>query len=242
MTEQIIRAILRPYPRCYVYIHFDPRKVRPGDKEQIDHVVYVGEGTRERAWVDERTDSNGHSLWLRDLQYQGFSPDQYVSVKYRTRTKEQAVKLEKQLLQVYRKKGILLFNNERGYTGPVRTYENKFMPDAAFGSLIPPKRPEVEIESAMTEERFTSKVKRMENEAETKLDLRPFEDQQDDAAAWYLGRLVFLFSVNRTNQPRKPVALEVDDRFKPTQQLDDLLDKLTEIGLPIEIRSVPVSN
>jgi hypothetical protein len=135
MPEKVVHVVLRPYPRCYVYVHFDPRKVRPGDKGQFDHVVYVGKGTRARAWVDTRPCSRAHGLWLRDLQNHGFAPDEYVRIEFRRRTSEQARKLERELLAFYRSKGVLLFNNERGYNGPVRPYDNKWMPDPRFGKL-----------------------------------------------------------------------------------------------------------
>lgn len=239
MTEKVIRAVLRPYPRCYVYIHFDPRKVRPEDKDQIDHVVYVGEGTRERAWVDRRIYSPAHRLWLRDLQYRGFAPDEYVQVKFRKLTKGEALKLEQQLLKVYRDKGVLLFNREKGYKGPVRSYDNKWMPDPAFGKL---GRASPRIEgtqgqnAAMTEDRFKSTAQRDENEAEIRYDLRPFENQQDEALAWYLGNLVFRFSAVPIVRPTKPVAIVVDNRFALTRQMDGFLKNLTERDLPIEIR------
>jgi|SRR5580658_3443698 hypothetical protein len=135
MTEKVVPVVLRPFPRCYVYIHYDPRKVRPGDKGQIDHVVYVGKGTRARAWIDTRISSPSHRCWLRDLQSQGFAPDEFVRIEFRKRTSEQAKKLERQLLTFYRAKQVLLFNKERGYNGPVRPYDNKWMPDPKFGKL-----------------------------------------------------------------------------------------------------------
>jgi len=239
MTEKVIRAVLRPYPRCYVYIHFDPRKVRPEDKNQIDHVVYVGKGTRERPWVDRRIYSGAHRRWLRDLQYQGFAPDEYVRIEFRKLTEEEALKLEQQLLKFYRDKGVLLFNREKGYKGPVRTYDNKWIPDPAFGKLGRTSR---QIDgtqgqnAAMTEDRFKRMVERDESEAGIRYDLRPFEDQQNEATAWYLGNLVFLFSVSSIVPPTKPVTVVVDSRFTLTRQMDGFLKTLTERGLPIEIR------
>jgi hypothetical protein len=239
MTEKVIHAVLRPYPRCYVYIHFDPRKVRPEDRDQIDHVVYVGKGTRERAWVDRRIYSPAHRLWLRDLQYQGFAPDEYVRIEFRKLTEEEALELEQQLLKVYRDKGVLLFNREKGYKGPVRTYDNKWIPDPAFGKLGRARQRIEETQgqhAAMTEDRFKSTVQRDESEAEIRYDLRLFEGQQDEAAAWYLGNLVFQFSANPIDPPTKPVTIVVDNRFTLTRQMDGFLRNLTERGLPIEIR------
>jgi hypothetical protein len=237
MSERVYQVVLSPYSRCYVYVHFDPRKVRPDDKSQIDHIVYVGKGTRERAWADDRTNSSGHSLWLRDLQYQGFSPDQYVQIMSRNCTEEQALKTEQELLNLYRSKGVLLFNNEPGYKGPVRNYQNKSLPEPTFGGLRPVKRPELEPETLMTEERFKSGVKREEDETGIRRDVRSFEDQQNNAVVWYLSNLLFA-CVNPPNKPLKPVAILVDQRFMLSEEIDSFLDRLTEMGIRIEVRRI----
>src|ERR1700739_2618501 len=81
MPERLIRVVLSPYPRWYVYVPYDPRMVRTGESGQIDHVVYVGKGTRARAWVDASLSSPDHRRWLRDLQNDGFSPDEFVRIE-----------------------------------------------------------------------------------------------------------------------------------------------------------------
>lgn len=243
MTEKVVHVVLRPYARCYVYIHYDPRKVRPEDKEQIDHVVYVGRGTRERAWVDRRLYSPEHRRWLRDLQYQGFAPDEYVSIKFRRCTLDEAIKLERQVLNFYRSKEVLLFNKERGYKGPVRTYDNKWMPDPNFGKLVRMHSPRgeqeatQEVDNAMTEDDFKKTAERAENETSIRYDLRPFQDHQQKAVAWYLGKLIFELAASSIKPPSKAVLLLVDNRFVITPQLDGFLRRLNGLGLPIEVHS-----
>jgi hypothetical protein len=248
MTEKVVHVVLSPYPRCYVYIHYDPRKTRRGELEQIDHVVYVGKGTRARAWVDTRLNSPDHRRWLRDLQNQGFSPDEFVRIEKRRLTSEEAIKFEGELIAFYRKKGVLLFNKERGLKGSVRTYDNKWMRDPKFGKLgrthQSPRRKGEETEGkkkAMTEGDFKKAAVRTEDDTSITYDLRPFEDQQQGAVAWYLGNLIFESSAHPINSPSKAVVLLVDTRFVITPQLGGFARKLKAARLPIEVRCLPLA-
>jgi hypothetical protein len=182
------------------------------------------------------------------LQYHGFTPDEYVRIEFRKRTSEEAIKLERQLLTFYRTKGVLLFNKERGYKGPVRPYDNKWMPDPKFGELgrtqRPPRKKGGEMEGkekAMTAGEFKKTVKRTEDETSITYDLCPFEGQQQGAAAWYLGDLILKLSVGALNTS-KAVVLLVDTRFVTTPQLDGFVEKLKAAGLRIEVRCLPLAD
>jgi hypothetical protein len=87
----------------------------------------------------------------------------------------------------------------------------------------------------VTEDQFKKTAKRSEDDKSITYDVRPFEDQQQEAVAVYLGSLVFKLSVNALNTS-KAVALLADNRFVSTPQLDGFVEKLTAAGLPIEIR------
>jgi hypothetical protein len=140
MAEMNIKAAIRPYPRCYVYIHFDPRKLQLGEPLRVDHEVYVGKGTRARAWVDTRSYSPDRGRWLRDIRNQEFSRDRYVRIEFQARSSEEARKPEKSLIAFYRDKGALLFNKEKGWKGTVRIYQNKWFSDPEFGKLKPQRQ------------------------------------------------------------------------------------------------------
>lgn len=75
----------------YVYLHTDPRS-----KE----VMYVGSGTKERAWVYSATTRNNpdHLAWCIELQHLGYTPDEWVSIELRTRDKEQVLAWERKLI------------------------------------------------------------------------------------------------------------------------------------------------
>lgn len=236
MAERVMRVILSPYPRWYVYVHYDPRKVRKGEPGQIDHVVYVGKGTRGRAWVDTRLSSPDHRRWLRDLQNDGFSPDEFVRIEKGKLTSDQALNLERQLIAFYREKGVLLFNKEGGWTGPVRKYENKWMPDPSFGKM--PRRcpPLTSDKVAMREDDFNTAALRTEDETSVIYDLRAHGDRQEAAVAWYLGKLIFLSSAYSLRAPPKAAVLMVDARFVITSQLRRFLKKLKSAGIAVEIR------
>jgi hypothetical protein len=241
MAEQIIRRPFRPYPRCYVYIHHDPRAVVLGTSERTDHVVYVGKGTRARAWVDTRGSSLDHRRWLRDLQILGFAPDEFVKIVKRKLTSEEASKFERELIAFHRNNGATLFNKERGWKGAVRKYGNASAPEHEFGKLVGIGRKQKAAETqgaakAFTEDDFKSRSTRSEDDATITYDFRSFEDQQLDAVAWYLGFLVFRVSVGSIKIPSKDVVLMVDTRFEITRQLEKFVKKLKASRLPIEIR------
>lgn len=90
----------------------------------------------------------------------------------------------------------------------------------------------------MAEGEFKETVKRTEDETSVTYDLRPFEDQQQSAVAWYLGNLIFKSSMSALNTS-KAVAVLVDTRFESTAQLDEFLTKLKARGLRIEVRRMP---
>jgi hypothetical protein len=236
MTERVIHFVLSPYPRWYVYVHYDPRKDRKGEAEQIDNVVYVGKGTRARAWVDVRLSSPDHRRWLRDLQNDGFSPDEFVRIEKRKLTSEQAFKFERQLIASYRERGVLLFNKEKGWSGPARRYENRWMPDPAFGKMPRRCQPPTAYQEVMTEGNFKAAAARGEDQASVTYDLRPFGDRQQAAVAWYLGHLVFRLSAHLLRAPSKAVVLFVDARFAITSQLRGFVRKLKAADIPVEIR------
>jgi len=126
MAERVIHFVLSRYPRCYVYTHRHPQREA--------EVVYVGKGTRGRAWADTRR-SPDHRRWLRDWQTLGFAPDEFVRIERRKLTSMEAAKQERELIAFYRQQGALLFNKCRSGKWHVRTYYNKWMPDPKFGKL-----------------------------------------------------------------------------------------------------------
>lgn len=235
MSERVIHPILRPCPRWYVYVHYDPRRVRENDPRQIDHVVYVGKGTRARAWVDTRPSSPDHGRWLRDLQNDGFSPDQFVRIEKRRLTPDEALRLERQLIAFYRQNGALLFNKERAWSGPTRQYENKWMPDPAFGKMLPRWQP-LTGDEVMTESDFKAAALRTEDETAVIYDLRGLGERQQGAIAWYLGHLVFRLSAHGLVRPLKPLILLVHPSVLITRQIRGFVKKLKTAGIPIEIR------
>jgi hypothetical protein len=88
---------------------------------------------------------------------------------------------------------------------------------------------------AMTEDEFKKTVKRTEDETSVTYDLRPFEDQQQEAGALYLGSLIFKSSISKINTS-KAVVVFADTRFVMTPQLDGFVEKLKAKGLQIEVR------
>jgi hypothetical protein len=170
------------------------------------------------------------------LQNDGFSPDEFVRIEKRRLTSDQAIKFELELIAFYRKRGALLFNKEKGWTGPVRRYENKWMPDPAFGRMLRPCQPPNGYEAAMTEGEFRAAALRTEDETNVTYDLRPFGNRQQAAVAWCLGKRVFLLSAVPPKTTSKAVIFLVDARFVITSQLRGFIRKLKSVGIPIEIR------
>lgn len=76
----------------YVYFHVDPA---------TDEVVYVGSGTKERAWtIRESNRSNEQHLdWLLKLETEGRTPDEHVHIAHKFRTKREALDKEAELIE-----------------------------------------------------------------------------------------------------------------------------------------------
>lgn len=74
----------------YVYFHTDP---------ETGEIVYVGKGSRGRAWHCAESNSRGkeHALWMTDLIKRGFTPDSWVTIVESGLTKEKAFALENDL-------------------------------------------------------------------------------------------------------------------------------------------------
>ncbi|HEY2467838.1 MAG TPA: hypothetical protein VGI45_08350 [Terracidiphilus sp.] len=173
---------------------------------------------------------------MRDLQNDGFSPDEFVRIERRRLTSDQAFQFECELIAQYRRNGALLFNKERGNCEPVRRYENKWMPDPRFGEMPRRRPPLTGNEETMTENDFKSKALRTEDQTSVTYDLRPFADQQATAAAWYLGWLSFRLSARLLVTPTKAAVLLVDTRFEITAQFRRFLRKLKSANIAVEIR------
>ncbi len=186
--------------------------------------------------MDTRLSSPDHRRWLRDLQNEGVSPDEFVRIEKRKLTSDQALEFEGKLIAFYREKGDLLFNKEKGWTGPVRRYENKWMPDPAFGKIARRCQPATSLGEAMTEGDFKAEALRTEDEKSVTYDIRAFGKRQEAAVAWYLGKLVFLLSAHLLKAPSKAVVLLVDAPFFITSQLRGFVRKLISANIPVEIR------
>ncbi|HXX72467.1 MAG TPA: hypothetical protein VEI80_02140, partial [Candidatus Acidoferrales bacterium] len=89
-------------------------------------------------------------------------------------------------------------------------------------------------EHLMGEDDFKKTALRTETGNLVTYDLRPFKDQQH-AAAWYLGNLIFKSSISSLDTS-KSVLLLVGDTFKMTKQLKGFVGKLKAGGLSIEVR------
>ncbi len=75
----------------YVYTHTDP---------ETEEVIYVGKGSRGRAWHCAETNSRGytHAQHLNTLTLQGYTPDSWVTIIASGLTSEEAYKLETDLI------------------------------------------------------------------------------------------------------------------------------------------------
>lgn len=87
----------------------------------------------------------------------------------------------------------------------------------------------------MKEDDFKKTALRTEAGNLVTYDLRPFKDQQQDAAAWYLGNLIFKSSISSLDTS-KSVLLLVNNAFKATKQLMGFVRQLKAGGLTIEVR------
>ena len=76
----------------YVYFHVDP---------DSGEIVYVGSGTKERAWTARASNrhNEAHLTWLQRMETRGFTPDQYVSVVYRNSDKRAVLDKERELIE-----------------------------------------------------------------------------------------------------------------------------------------------
>ncbi|MGA7830528.1 MAG: hypothetical protein WCA21_06175 [Terracidiphilus sp.] len=87
----------------------------------------------------------------------------------------------------------------------------------------------------MTKDDFQQKVIRNETETAVFYDLRPFGNDQREAAAVYLGEQVFRLSVNALNTS-KAVELLVSEQYESTPQLEGFVEKLNAAGQAISIK------
>jgi len=89
----------------YVYYHVEPGRIR-GQKLP----VYIGVGTKDRAWYMRNRDVD-HLEWLMNFYSQGYLMDELVEIKHRRLSKKDAHKLELQLISELRPK----FNKNYDY-------------------------------------------------------------------------------------------------------------------------------
>jgi hypothetical protein len=87
----------------------------------------------------------------------------------------------------------------------------------------------------MTKDDFQQKAVRNETETAVSYDLRPFGNDQQEAAALFLGEQVFRLSVNALNTS-KAVELIVSEQYESTPQLEAFTEKLNAAGQAISIR------
>lgn len=75
----------------YVYTHTDP---------ETEEVIYVGKGSRGRAWHCAETNSRGytHAQHLNVLTLKGYTPDSWVTIVESGLSNEEAYKLETDLI------------------------------------------------------------------------------------------------------------------------------------------------
>lgn|SRR5574343_605140 len=87
---------LSPRDRYYVYIHVDP---------MTSSVVYVGKGTRGRAWVFSRDRSGGrkddHFLWMLGLEAAGLTPANWVYIVDEGLSEKEALSVESTLIGLH---------------------------------------------------------------------------------------------------------------------------------------------
>lgn len=78
----------------YVYTHTDPN---------TETVVYVGKGSRGRAWHCAETNSRSpeHALWLNGLIKLGYTPDSWVTIIETGLTEKESLALEATIMQSY---------------------------------------------------------------------------------------------------------------------------------------------
>ena len=76
----------------YVYFHVDPET---GD------IVYVGSGTKERAWTTRESNRNNvdHHNWLLQKETEGYTPDDYVQIVFKARSKREVLDKESTFIE-----------------------------------------------------------------------------------------------------------------------------------------------
>lgn len=81
----------------YVYLHRSP------DTKEI---VYIGFGTKERAWNCRKTHrrNNEHLDWLAYYDSKGYTMDEIVEISFKSRDREAALEMERKLIDTYRPK------------------------------------------------------------------------------------------------------------------------------------------
>lgn len=80
--------------QTYVYIHKDP---------ETENVIYVGSGTKDRAWHFRvsMSRSKEHTSYLNKLSAQGYIPSDWVEIISRNLSKGDGKKLEIELIERY---------------------------------------------------------------------------------------------------------------------------------------------
>ena len=76
----------------YVYFHTDP---------DTQEVMYIGFGTGERAWIGRCNNRNNseHVEWLASQQAKLRTPDEYVSIEFKSFDKNEALAKERELIE-----------------------------------------------------------------------------------------------------------------------------------------------
>lgn len=88
----------------------------------------------------------------------------------------------------------------------------------------------------MTKDEFKQKAIRSETETTVSYDLRPFGNDQQEAAALCLGEQVFRLSIGALNTS-KALVLVVDSKYQNTPQIGGHIEKLKTAGLPVSIET-----
>lgn len=88
---------LNDYQTFYVYLHQHPK---------TNEVVYVGIGTKARAWAVNVSGSRSkeHNAWMEELLEEGYLPTDWVRIVIKGRTKNVALKIESEEIDKYRPK------------------------------------------------------------------------------------------------------------------------------------------
>ena len=83
--------------RYYTYVHFDPI---------TSEIMYVGKGTRHRAWTFTKNTSGGRALdhfeYLCSLESLGYTPDDWVKIVDKGLSSTEALEKEMELISKHR--------------------------------------------------------------------------------------------------------------------------------------------